>query len=57
MRLTPEERQILEVLENALSVSDYTDTVDIWARSQKSSRVFEGLRDVLSIATGLMVTH
>jgi hypothetical protein len=57
MRLTAQERQLLEVLENALVVSDYTDTVDIWARSHKQSRVFEGLRDVLSIATGLMVAN
>ena len=57
MRLTPEERQILEVLENALHVSDYTDTVDVFARSHKRSRIFEGLKDVLSIATGLMVAN
>lgn len=57
MRLTTAERKILEVLENALDVSDYTDTVDIWARSRKQSRVFNGLRDVLSIATGLMLAN
>ena len=55
MRLSLEERRILDVLENALRVSDYTDTVDIWARKQKTSRIFEGLRDTLSISCGLMV--
>ena len=57
LRLTLEERQLLEVLENALNVSDYTDTVDVFSRSQKRSRIFEGLRDVLSIASGLMVSN
>lgn len=43
------------MLENALNVSDYTDTVDVWNRQTKVSRVFSALRDVLSISAGLTV--
>jgi hypothetical protein len=57
LRLTVAERRILDVLENALNVSDYTDTVDVWARKQKTSRIFEGLRDTLSISLGLTVRN
>jgi hypothetical protein len=55
MRLTAEERVILNVLDNALNVSDYTDTVDVFARKSKLDRILSGLVDMLSISSGLMV--
>lgn len=55
MRLTDEERVLLGVLENALDVSDYTDTVDVFAREPKADRIISGLVDMLSISSGLMV--
>ena len=57
MRLTSEERRYLKVLENALEVSDYTDTVDIISRKTKHDRIIEGLVDVLSISSGLLVQY
>ena len=55
MRLTQEERVVLGVLENALDVSEYTDTVDIYGRQPKADRIISGLVDMLSICSGLMV--
>jgi hypothetical protein len=57
MRLTEEERVLLNILENALDVSEYTDTVDVFARKPKSDRIIAGLVDILSISSGLMVSN
>jgi hypothetical protein len=57
MRLTEEERVLLNILENALNVSEYTDTVDVFARRSKSDRIISGLVDILSISSGLMVSN
>jgi hypothetical protein len=57
MRLTEEERVLLHLLENALDVSEYTDTVDVFARKPKSDRIISGLVDILSISSGLMVSN
>ena len=57
MRLTNEERVLLNILENALDVSEYTDTVDVFARKSKSDRIISGLVDILSISSGLMVSN
>jgi hypothetical protein len=57
MRLTEEERVLLNILENALDVSEYTDTVDVFARKPKSDRIISGLVDILSISSGLMVSN
>jgi hypothetical protein len=57
MRLSPEERSLLNVLENTLHVSEYTDHVDVTSsrRGIKSRRIFDGILEVIHIATGLAV--
>lgn len=56
MRLTYNERQYLKLLEAALSVSDYTDSVDIMTHVPKSKRIITQLRKICSILAGLAVS-
>ncbi|ODV85629.1 hypothetical protein CANARDRAFT_23158 [[Candida] arabinofermentans NRRL YB-2248] len=56
MRLTYEERQLLKLLEAALSVSEYTDRVDILSYKSKTKRIVEQLREMCSILAGLVVS-
>lgn len=39
-----------------LNVSEYTDDVDTISRKSKTTRIVEGLRDMVSIASGLYVS-
>ena len=60
MRLTEDERRLLNVLENALEVCEYTDTVDVTyshTGKSKQSRIISSLVDLLSIACGLLVSR
>lgn len=55
MRLTPDERHLLRLLEAALQVSEYTDRVDILSYKSKAKRIVEQLKEVCSVLSGLVV--
>jgi hypothetical protein len=55
MRLTYEERHLLHLLEAALSVSEYTDKVDILSYTSKSKRIVAQLKEMCSVLAGLVV--
>ncbi|PRW60318.1 hypothetical protein C2E21_0727 [Chlorella sorokiniana] len=57
LRLNMEERRLLRLLEAALSVSEYTDKVDVLSWRNKSGRVHAQIRDMCAILCGLVVAQ
>jgi len=55
LRLNSKQRKQLHLLEAALSVSDYTGKVDILSYEKKSKRIYEQLKDICAILSGLLV--
>jgi len=55
LRLTPDERRTLALLTAALSVSQYTDKVDILSWRSKTGRVVAQIKEVCATLCGLVV--
>eukprot|EP00158_Paraphelidium_tribonemae_P006025 Partr_v1_DN27635_c2_g1_i1_m65344 putative Protein of unknown function (DUF2009) len=56
VRLNLKERKVLRLLEAALTVSEYTDKIDILSyRSNKSQRMVAQIKDLCAILCGLVV--
>ena len=53
LRLNSRERVLLTTLTSALTVSEYTDVVDIVSRRHKSQRIVDEILEAVSIAVGL----
>ncbi|BFZ54272.1 hypothetical protein PYCC9005_001305 [Savitreella phatthalungensis] len=57
LRLTPDERHLLRLLEAALAVSEYTDKIDILSYTSKAKRIVAQLKHICAILSGLMVAQ
>ena len=54
LRLSPEERHHLSLVESALDVSEYTERIDIYHRfGGKKKMIKEQLKDICSILSGM----
>eukprot|EP00931_Biecheleriopsis_adriatica_P073992 TRINITY_DN48181_c0_g1_i1.p1 TRINITY_DN48181_c0_g1~~TRINITY_DN48181_c0_g1_i1.p1 ORF type:complete len:623 (+),score=153.15 TRINITY_DN48181_c0_g1_i1:64-1869(+) len=57
LRLSPEERSLLGILEGALYVSEYTDQVDVYHAGSKARRMALQIQQVCAILAGLVVAN
>jgi len=57
LRLTPDERTLLVILQGALYVSEYTGRVDVYHAGNKSRRMALQIQQVCAILTGLVVSN
>lgn len=57
LRLDMDERRLLRLLEACLSVSEYTDKVDILTWRSKTARVHAQIKDICAILSGLVVAQ
>eukprot|EP01023_Acetabularia_acetabulum_P017046 TRINITY_DN18456_c0_g3_i1.p1 TRINITY_DN18456_c0_g3~~TRINITY_DN18456_c0_g3_i1.p1 ORF type:complete len:652 (-),score=82.91 TRINITY_DN18456_c0_g3_i1:306-2261(-) len=57
LRLSYKERQQLRLLEATLSVSEYTDMVDVLVWKRKDQRIVEQIKAICRILSGLLVAH
>lgn len=57
LRLTSEERGLLNILKGALHVSEYTDKVDIYHVGSKARRMATQIQQVCAIIAGLVVAN
>lgn len=57
MRLTLPERRLFRLLEAALTVSEYTDRVDILTWKRRDGRIVQQVKDICSILSGLVVAQ
>lgn len=55
LRLSQEERHLLRLLEAALEVSEYTNSVDILSYKSKSRRILDQLKEMCSVLCGLVI--
>lgn len=57
MRLNDAERQIWQILQSSLSVSEYTDNIDVFGGGNKAHKKIQGIKSMCHIISGLVVSH
>jgi len=57
LRLTADERVLLEILQGALYVSEYTDKVDVYHAGNKARRMALQIQEICAILAGLVVAN